>query len=259
LTSGFLEALRIPLPPLAEQRRIVDLLGRAAGIRRLREQALAKAREIVPALFLTMFGDPATNPKGWPVVRLGEVIAGFEGGKNLLAGDAGDSKYQILKISAVTGGIFRLQEAKPAPKGYSPPTSHLVRKGDLLITRANTVDLVGAIARVEYDVENLLLPDKIWRFRWREPSPVLSEYIAAIFLTTAIRAELRLLATGTSDSMRNISQSRLLMLRLPLPPLPLQQAFAARVAEVRGIVAQAERGLAAARALEGALMARLLG
>src|SRR5574337_387317 len=57
--------LRIPLPPLAEQRRLVDLLTRAEGIVRLRREAQKKAAEIIPALFLDIFGDPATNPKGW--------------------------------------------------------------------------------------------------------------------------------------------------------------------------------------------------
>jgi type I restriction enzyme S subunit len=63
----------VPFPSLDEQRRIVDLLGRAAGIRRLREEALAKARAVGPALFLDMFGDPGANPKGWPVAPLGKV------------------------------------------------------------------------------------------------------------------------------------------------------------------------------------------
>ena len=66
--------MAIPLPPLDEQRRIVGLLDRAAEIRRRADAARAKARAIIPALFLDTFGDPATNPKGWPVVTLGDTI-----------------------------------------------------------------------------------------------------------------------------------------------------------------------------------------
>jgi len=69
----------LPLPRIAEQRRIVDLLSRAEGIVRLRREAQKKAAEIIPALFLDMFGDPATNPKGWPrkqIRALGRVVTG---------------------------------------------------------------------------------------------------------------------------------------------------------------------------------------
>ena len=259
LDTKELLGLPIPLPPLDEQRRIVDLLNRAAGIRRLREQALATARNTIPALFLQTFGDPATNPNGWPVVQLGEVIAAFEGGKNIMAGDGASSPFRILKISAITGGVFRPDESKPAPSGYDPPPEHFVRKGDLMITRANTADLVGAVAESEIDHPHLLLPDKIWRFVWQEPSPVERGFIRALFETAAIRVELKRLATGTSDSMRNISQKKLKALPVPLPPLDLQRRFADRLADLRGIIAQQQAALAKARALERALLARLLG
>lgn len=65
LNKSKVENIRVPLPCLDEQRRIVDLLTRAEGIRRLAEEAQAKARDLIPALFVDMFGDPATNPKGW--------------------------------------------------------------------------------------------------------------------------------------------------------------------------------------------------
>ena len=249
----------IPLPPLDEQRRIVGVLEGAARIVRLRRRALETARAVVPALFLDTFGDPATNPKGWEVVRLGEVIAGFQGGKNIQAGDEGTSPFRILKISAITGGVFRPSEAKPAPPGYEPPKEHFVRQGDLLITRANTAELVGAIAQVDNPAANLLLPDKIWRFCWRDPSPVMPAYLQAVMATAAVREELRKMATGTSDSMRNISQQKLLAMPFAVPPLPLQRAFAERVADLRAVIARQERALAAAEGLQGALMARVFG
>jgi len=69
INQGILKALEIPLPPLAEQRRIVDLLSRAEGIINLRKEAEKKATELIPALFIDMFGDPVTNPKKWPMVK----------------------------------------------------------------------------------------------------------------------------------------------------------------------------------------------
>ena len=72
--KSFLEKTQIPLPPLDVQRRIVGLLDQAAEIRRRADAARAKARAIIPALFLNTFGDPATNPKGWPVREVGDLI-----------------------------------------------------------------------------------------------------------------------------------------------------------------------------------------
>ncbi len=79
IPKSTLKKVCIPLPPLAEQRRIVDILNRAAKIERLRQQAQALMREFIPALFVKMFGDPATNPMGWEetqVCNLGTVGSG---------------------------------------------------------------------------------------------------------------------------------------------------------------------------------------
>ena len=70
---GFWRGSLFALPPLDEQRRVVALLDRAAEIRRRAEAARAKAGAIIPALFLETFGDPATNPKGWPIVAVGDL------------------------------------------------------------------------------------------------------------------------------------------------------------------------------------------
>jgi type I restriction enzyme S subunit len=73
ISQAIIRDTLVPLPPLDEQRRIVGLLDRAAEIRRRADAARAKARAIIPALFLDTFGDPATNPKGWKSVALDEV------------------------------------------------------------------------------------------------------------------------------------------------------------------------------------------
>ncbi len=78
--TAFISSAFIPVPPIAEQRRIVDLLSRAEGIVRLRREAEKKAAELIPALFLDMFGDPATNPKGWPTYSVAELATFMSGG-----------------------------------------------------------------------------------------------------------------------------------------------------------------------------------
>lgn len=79
LNKGNFEKMPIPVWPLREQARIVELLDEADRLRRLRREADAKAARILPALFLKMFGDPATNPLGWPkepIGQLGNIVTG---------------------------------------------------------------------------------------------------------------------------------------------------------------------------------------
>lgn len=66
--------IKIPLPPLPEQRRIAAILDKADALRAKRREAIAKLDQLLQSVFLEMFGDPVTNPKGWPVETLGELI-----------------------------------------------------------------------------------------------------------------------------------------------------------------------------------------
>ena len=175
--------LKIPLPPLSEQKRIAGILDQADALVRLRRRALEKLNTLGQAIFHEMFGDPIANELGFPTTEVGDVIAGFETGKNI-AEDPDDQQiegYRVLKISAVTSGVFKPQESKPLPVNYEPPASHIVTNGDLLFSRANTAQLIGATAFVRTQSKNLVLPDKLWRFIWKPESEVLPVYVKALF------------------------------------------------------------------------------
>ena len=73
VSKSTLKRFRIPFPPLSEQRRIVKILDQVDRLRRLRAEADARANRILPAIFIRMFGDPATNPMGWSIKRIGDV------------------------------------------------------------------------------------------------------------------------------------------------------------------------------------------
>ncbi|TXT26987.1 MAG: type I restriction enzyme S subunit [Gallionellaceae bacterium] len=254
VTDSQVLAQSLPVPPIPEQRRIVDILSRADGIVRLRREAEQKAAELIPALFLDMFGDPATNPKGWSVRKVSDFVSRFEGGKNIQAGSENGSPYRILKVSAVTSGVYRESESKPSPDGYCPPASHIVRAGDMLFSRANTEELVGATAIVEKTDGKTLLPDKLWRFVWNEP--VEQAYMHALFQSAHVRRELGKLSTGTSASMRNISQGKLFGFPLPIAPFANQKDFAEKTAAVRSIQSQQSAATAKAQATYDALLAQ---
>jgi type I restriction enzyme, S subunit len=254
ISQKIVRELRLPIPPLNEQRRVVDLLSRAESIVRLRDEAHKKAAETTPALFLDMFGDPGTNPKGWPIRAVKDFVARFEGGKNLQAGDEGTTPFRILKVSAVTSGHYVESESKPAPDGYNPPTNHILRVGDMLFSRANTQELVGATAIVEATDGYALLPDKLWRFVWAEE--IEQRYMHALLQNRRVRTELGKLSSGTSASMRNISQEKLFALRLPIAPLEHQRVFARHAMKLQSLRSQQDSALTIAKAAFSSILFR---
>jgi len=219
--------LPVPLPSPAEQRRIAAILDKADELRAKRRAALARLDSLTQSIFLDMFGDPVTNDRGWPSNTVGYFIAGFETGKNLVADDEDDDSdgLRVLKVSAVTSLRFRPEESKALPPGYVPPPSHFVRKGDLLFSRANTQELIGATALVDHAWEGLVLPDKLWRFLWHDEPRADPRFVHWLFRQPKLRFELGRRATGTSRSMKNISQEKVLDIKVGLPELPLQREF----------------------------------
>ena len=232
LTQAGASEIVIPLPPLPEQRRIAEVLDRAEALRATRRAALIQLDTLTQAIFNDLFGDAGDNPKHWPVRPVSDYVAEFQGGKSIEAesGENAVTRNRVLKVSAVTGMRFLAHESKPVPDTYEPPTEHFAKVGDLLFSRANTTELVGAIAYVNTTPPNVLLPDKLWRFVWRQPVMVEPLFVWALFQTPALRREIGRRATGTSGSMKNISQEKVFGISTILPPLSLQREFVRRLA-----------------------------
>ncbi|OZA71694.1 MAG: hypothetical protein B7X77_12925, partial [Caulobacter sp. 39-67-4] len=124
ITKDQLTSLTFPLPPLEEQRRIAAILDKADALRRKRKRALELLDGLTQSIFVEMFGDLVeshTYPRG----TVSDWVAGFDTGKNLAPDpDARNiDGYRVLKVSAVTKGIFLPEESKPLPIGYKPPAS----------------------------------------------------------------------------------------------------------------------------------------
>ncbi|HDU8201793.1 TPA: restriction endonuclease subunit S [Legionella pneumophila] len=218
--------LKIPVPPLNEQKRIAAILDKADAVRRKRQQAIELSEQLLRSVFLDMFGDPDSNLKGWNIEPLSKVINSLEGGKNIKPAESSlKAKNRILKVSAVTSGVYKHNESKPLPADYIPPNSYFVKKGDLLISRANTSELIGASAYVHDTPDNMVLPDKIWRIKWKNIDDIDPLFIHFLLGQPAIRREISSRASGTSGSMKNIPKPKLLEIKVPLPPPSEQKKF----------------------------------
>ena len=250
--------LPLPLPPLAEQRQIAEVLDRAEALRAKRRAALAQLDTLTQSLFLNLFGDDGANRKKWPVRAVADYVREFQGGKSIEAESSENTvtRNRVLKVSAVTGMKFLVHESKPVPDSYEPPKEHFAKPGDLLFSRANTTELVGAVAYVESTPSNVLLPDKLWRFVWRDPDAIEPLFVWSLFQTPTLRREIGRRATGTSGSMKNISQEKVFGIKTILPPITLQREFARRVSAVTQLKAAQRASLAELDALFASLQHR---
>ena len=230
LNAKNISSLCIPLPPLDEQRRIAAILDKADAVRRKRKEAIALTEDLLRSTFLEMFGDPGTNPKGWEIRPLRSVVRTIISGWSAKGEEREieHDEWGVLKISAVTSGQFLPQKHKAVGNPPFPKPVVVPRKGDLLFSRANTRELVAAVCLVEKDCERLFLPDKLWKIQ-TDTSSVNVEYLKFLVSEPKYRDLITRKATGTSGSMLNISQKKLLEMLAPIPPIRVQNDFATYV------------------------------
>jgi type I restriction enzyme S subunit len=235
LRRSDLECLSIPVPPLAEQERIVRLLDEADALRKLRAQADNRTSELLPALFHEMFGDPAANTRRWKRHTLIELLSGIDSGWSPTCHDrpAQPDEWGVLKLGAVTSCQYFDTESKALPEDLTPRSELEVKPGDLLFTRKNTYALVAACAFVFDTRPKLMLSDLLFRLRLKHDAEVEPIFLWGLLTTPSKRKQVQSLASGSAGSMPNISKSRLMTLPVEIPPLPLQQEFAWRVTEIR--------------------------
>ena len=199
--------LQLPeLPSLGEQKRIAEILG---GVSKAVELVSRQLEILDHGLKTKMWNDADESSH----VSLDHYIQKITSGKSLKEGDSEDYQNSVLKISAVTTGYFNEMEVKPLPKSYDPPESHRANNGDILLSRANTTELVGASALVETSATNLFLPDKLWKLQLKDQ--VNAYFFWHLLQTKLVRSSISKASSGSGGSMKNISQKAFLAISVP--------------------------------------------
>jgi type I restriction enzyme S subunit len=252
--KSFLEKVAIPLPPVEEQRRIVGLLDRAAEIRRRADAARAKARAIIPALFLDMFGDPATNPKGWPMVTVGDLLQSAAYGTSQKANDRGEGIPMIRMGNVTTGGQLDTIDLKHiAISGLEREKAELL-EGDLLFNRTNSKELVGKTGLWDGRFEAVAASYFIrLRVKCDLSSP---SYLWAFFNTRYMKRALFDTARG-AIGQANINAKELRAFRVAVPPFDLQEAFAEQVQRLEALARHLDAIAAKAETMAAGLSAEV--
>ncbi|UUO09028.1 restriction endonuclease subunit S [Blastopirellula sp. J2-11] len=183
-------------------------------------------------------------PANWNVVRLKRIIAAVESGTSVNATDdpAGENEIGVLKTSAVYTGEFRASENKKVDVNELDRVSCPLKPSSLIVSRMNTPDLIGAAGYVEHAPSNLYLPDRLWQVTFNGS---LTKFVHYWTLTSSYRHQVKASCTGTSSSMKNLTQEQFGRFQLTAPPLEEQQAIAsfldAETAKIDALVAEQRR------------------
>jgi type I restriction enzyme S subunit len=145
ITKDKLEATTIPIPPLSEQRRVAGILDKADAIRRKRNESITLTEKLLRSAFLEMFGDPVTNPKGWKIAALEELVderRGISYGIVQRGSDAQDG-VPVVRISNLASNRFDGSHVVRASAAISDSYRRTVLRGDEIV-----VSIRGTVGRV---------------------------------------------------------------------------------------------------------------
>ncbi len=239
VTKGDMENRPLRLPPLPEQRRIVAKIDSLSSkSKRAREhldhipRLVEKYKQaVLAAAFrgeLTAEWRAQRQSLDWRDTSIGHLLTAITAGKNLRCEERPPRTDErgVVKVSAVTWGEFDPLASKTLPASFSPPEDTLIRDGDLLISRANTLDLVGAVVLVRQAPMNLYLSDKILRLEMQDGD---KPWVMWFLRSPLGRRSIEAAATGNQLSMRNLSQKELKALRLPWPEATERKEIVRRI------------------------------
>jgi len=254
-----------PRPPLSQQRAIATTLGDVDALLRTLTQLIAKKRDLKQAAMQKLLTGQTRLPgfrEAWEERPLGSEIVGLDAGVSVNSGDneaaSSSEELAILKTSAVANGVFLPHECKNISANDVHRARLNPRANSILISRMNTIDLVGECGYVDADYFRLFVPDRLWMTRFRPESTVSVRWLSYVLSSAEYRHLLKAIATGTSGSMKNISKTSLLSLPIVFPGGEEQTAIAAVLSDMDAELAALEQRLAKTRVLKQGMMQELL-
>lgn len=220
-----LNDIEIPLPPLPEQKRIAAILDAADTLRFKRRETIAQLDKLIQSTFLEIFGDPASNPKRWPIKPLQELLAEKSiNGAYYPKEDYSDSGTQMVHMSDVFHGVVKVGGLKRVSASESDIDKYRLLSSDLLISR-RSLNYEGAAkpCRIPHSAEPIIFESSMIRIR-PNINLVLTDYLFH-FLSNE-RARLKyIFPLVTRSTISGINQSNLMKVKIVTPPLKEQSHF----------------------------------
>jgi type I restriction enzyme, S subunit len=227
LTQAGAAQIIVPVPPLPEQRRIAEILDKADTLRAKRRTALDELDSLVQSIYLDMFGDPATNEKGWPVVSLREATARIQigpFGSLLHQEDYVEGGIPLVNPKHIQAGSIRPDAFETVSREkYTQLEPYHLHWGDVVMGRRGEM---GRCAIVNEDSGPLLCGTGSLFIR---PYDVRTTSLFLLFLLSSVAMKARLERLCLGQTLPNLNSRIVEGLEVPLPPLATQHKFAANV------------------------------
>ncbi|MDE6003791.1 MAG: restriction endonuclease subunit S [Oscillospiraceae bacterium] len=249
LKLSTLAEFSISLPPLEIQKQIASTLDKVTHTIDICNQIIEKLDLLVKARFVEIFGEPILNQKGWKMATIGDIVTEVKYGTSRPAVDGG--KYPYLRMNNLTyDGQLDLTDLKRIDIPENEIVKCIVRKGDVLFNRTNSVELVGKTC-VFNENEDMVIAGYIIRVRLK---PVMLPIVLSCFMNTdALKKKLKNIAKGAVNQA-NINAQELQRIEIYIPPIELQEQFADFVEQTDKSKSAVKQVLEKAETLKKALM-----
>ncbi|MBK6689209.1 MAG: restriction endonuclease subunit S [Deltaproteobacteria bacterium] len=242
LTKSAAEQIPVMLPPLSEQRRIADILDKADAIRRKRKEAITLTEELLRSAFLEMFGDPVTNPKGWPVKALGE-LGRVTTGRTPPSAAPGMFNGPVPFVTP--GDLGSREPVRRSLTVDGARESRVVRAGAALVCCIGAT--IGKMAKAPNE---LAFNQQINAIEWHS-------LVNDDFGITVLRfLKTRIAASASSTTLPILNKSSFEKLEIPVPPVAQQTLFSRRAEVCRKVSEAQEQTLSQADTFFNSLVAR---
>ncbi len=216
--ADFIKRYKIPLPPIAEQRRIACILDKADEIRRKRQEAIKLTEELGRSLFLDLFGDPVTNPKGWEIATLkdfGKIITGNTPPRADL--DNYGDHIEWIKSDNITTPYHFLTKASEKLSIKGKEKGRVVPSGSVLVV---------CIAGSRSSIGRVSIADREVAFNQQINAIIPNRDIDTYFLYCHFLACQNLVQKKSTDSMKGlVSKSKFSSIKFIKPPESKQRIF----------------------------------
>ncbi len=223
VSKKVVEEFQIPLLPLEEQKRIAAILDKADAIRRKRQQVIDLTDQLLRSVFLDMFGDPVTNPKGWPVKPLPELLF-FQEGPGVRNWQFTDSGVKLLNVRNIVGRKLNLENTEryiSEDEAKGKYSHFLAEEGDLVMASSGVT--WGKTAWVEKHHLPLCMNTSTIRFRPLDDRLVTKNYMEGFLNSDSFVRQIDRLITGSAQP--NFGPSHLSQVDIILPPEEVQNKF----------------------------------
>ncbi|WP_288228947.1 restriction endonuclease subunit S [uncultured Desulfovibrio sp.] len=250
-----LDNLELSLPSFAEQRRIAAILDKADTIRRKRQEALKLADDLVKSRFIEMFGDPVTNPMGWEMPCLEKLAASSKNalkagpfGSSLKKEDYTEKGYKIYGQEQVIKGDAFYGDYYISEQKYNTLKSCAVSEGDVLISLVGTY---GKVLIVPHGFEPGIINPRLVKISF-DKKKINTVFFEHFFASDSLKTKLDSNTNGCTMGVLNLGIIK--KINIPLPPIALQNQFAAFVEQTDKSKFAMQRQLEEAEACKSALM-----